>query len=287
MAAAAPPAAAAVAATETPEAAPAKPLAPPKPSEPQPVAPAAQAPPAAEPSTRPSNPPILRPPTITPPRPAAVPQAPRPAGGPGEQPKRHRPVRKVEQVAPLVAPGRPHRESARAPVQPAAQKKYMELPDAVRRGEKAIGDINQLLKEANRGPAPVVAEVEVEDDDARKVRPGRVAGRGARHEKRVARAEERKGRSTDVKSLLEDDDGQVHVKLKKKKLHHQRPTEQRKEKAVLVTPITVRAFCEATGLRATDVGRGLEMAAGTGTRSRCRRPGRRWWPAPASGSRTG
>jgi translation initiation factor IF-2 len=129
----------------------------------------------------------------------------------------------------------------------------MELPDAVKRGEQTITDVNKLIKEAGRTVVPVVGEAEVEDDD-RKVRPGRVAGRGDRHEKRAKRAEERKGRTNEiVKNLLDDDDNPVRTKLKKKKLHHQRPTEQRKEKVVLITPITIRAFCEATGLRAVDV----------------------------------
>jgi translation initiation factor IF-2 len=149
---------------------------------------------------------------------------------------------------------KPRPSEEKKPVAPVAQKKYMELPDAVKRGEQTITDFNKLIKDANRPVAPVVGEAETEDDESKKVRPGRVAGRGDRHEKRVKRAEERKGRSNeDVKNLLDDDDGPVRVKLKKKKLHHQRPTEQRKERVVLATPITVRAFCEATGLPKGDV----------------------------------
>ncbi len=230
-----------------------------EPAETPAAAAAAQTPTNVEPAGRPGNVPTLRPPTILPPRPASLSQTPRTAGGNTESTRRQRPIpRPPSHHRPLVATPppslKPMPTEEKKPVQPTAQKKFMELPDAVKRGEQTITDVNKLIKEASRTPTPVVGDVEAEDDDRSKVRPGRVAGRVDRHANRVKRAEERKGRSNETtKTLLEDDDSPVRTKIKKKKLHHQKPTEQRKEKVVLVTPITVRAFCEATGLRAADV----------------------------------
>ncbi len=219
------------------------------------VSPAAAQAPAAPVNVRPPVPNMTRPPGVGAPR--TLTGGSRPGGTAVEQPKRQRslprPTRSISVAAPPTLKPRPVEEKrAQAPT---AQKKLMDLPDAVKRGEKAVGDVHQFLKEVNKAPAAAPAgEIEGEDEDSSKARPGKVAGRGDRHEKRAKRAEERKGRAGETKILLGDDDGPVRGRLRRKKHAHQHDvTRPRERKIVLTHPITIRAFCEATGVRAVDV----------------------------------
>ncbi len=148
--------------------------------------------------------------------------------------------------------------------------KLSEIPKGLE-GQGPI-DIKKILdhqREASRGVTAAVPEVIEEDEDLDKgkkgakggvKKPGELAGRMDRHKERQARQEKRKSHgdgSLKVKSstdLLEDDEPTRIRKIRQKlRKPTQLPTEKRKDKVPLEVPISVRSFCEATGVRSAQV----------------------------------
>jgi translation initiation factor IF-2 len=139
------------------------------------------------------------------------------------------------------------------PQQPAAQKKIMELPPDVKRGERSI-NINDLIKKP-AVPVVPITEGEVEDDDRGRTKggPGQVAGRDQRHKRRAERAKGRVKEREGAVGLLEEEPqhgAKIRHKLKKQ---HRGPTQPRKGKVPVELPITVRALSEAVGIRSGDL----------------------------------
>src|SRR5262249_60794331 len=79
------------------------------------------------------------------------------------------------------------------PQAPAGPKKLADIPEEMKRGDKAI-TVQDLIKQPPKGPGPTptvpITEGEEEGDDDRKGgrRPGGVGGRQDRHKKRAERA---------------------------------------------------------------------------------------------------
>jgi translation initiation factor IF-2 len=190
------------------------------------------------------------------------------AGGPGgagsaQGPRRNRPPLRP-QVAGRIAVPPPLKQQPAAPpskpAQPAAQKKLMELPEDVKRGERAI-TAKELLQPPPKSPVPPTGPIPLdegeEEGDERgkaKVRPGGVAGRESRHAKRAKKSVERgKGREGEGRSttaLLDEESPRHHKGRKPKKKAGPEP---RKGKVPVTLPITVRSLCEAIGMRSVDM----------------------------------
>jgi translation initiation factor IF-2 len=155
---------------------------------------------------------------------------------------------------------KPSVKEEKKPQEPIAQKPLMKLtPDMLNKGPGVKAE--DLINRAAAGEAPVV---EIEDDEDGKkgkgVRPGQVTGRDKRHAARNERAKQRKDRQeTDVakgtRQLLQTEDDRpqrTKARLAKiKKVHG--PTQPRKGKVPISTPITVRSLSEAVGTKTGDL----------------------------------
>jgi translation initiation factor IF-2 len=246
--------------------APAAPTTSPTPAPPDtspPLAPAATAPPqtpdgpAAPPTEAPGRGvPDLSPrvpPTLGPGRVRDLQRTARPESG-GIGPRRRptlRPPIVVAQPPPLKQ--RPVEEKKAQ--QPAAQKKIMELPPDVKRGERSI-NINDLLQKKPAGPVvPVPVEGGEDDDDRGRNKgggPGQVAGRQDRHKRRAERAKGRVKEREGSVALL-DEEPQHGAKIRHKLKKQRGPTQPRKGKVPVELPVTVRALSEAIGIRSGDL----------------------------------
>jgi translation initiation factor IF-2 len=242
---------------------------------PEPVAPAAAGAPPQAPSTPPAEPP---PPRVVPAglganKPMRDLSSPSRTEGGGPRTRRDRPpIRPSSGRGPVAPPPlrapRPVEEK-KPPPQPVGPKKLLDLPDEVKRGERSI-TINELLKPkppagAPSSPtaAPPVVDDEEEGDSKKggKPRPGAVPGRQDRHKNRAARAGAKKGRENEavtgskLTAVLEDDEPRHrHMKLDRlKRRERKKDTEPRKGKVPIEVPITVRALCEAVGIRSIDL----------------------------------
>src|SRR5438094_247101 len=106
----------------------------------------------------------------------------------------------------------------------------MELPEDIKRGDRTVTSINELMKPA-KGVAPVFTEQEIIDEDeggekgkgSKTTRPGSVVGRSDRHKARAERTKLRKGREnegTTGRALLnvdlDDRPSRTKERLKKK-----------------------------------------------------------------------
>jgi translation initiation factor IF-2 len=204
-------------------------------------------------------------PGVTAPRIRDLGQQPRPEGGTAQpRHRRDRPIPRPQtvRIAPLPTP-KPKPVEEKKPQQPAAQKKLMELPEDVKRGERSVSSITDLMKTPGKVQAPAVADVEITDeeegaDKGKGKRPGGVAGRGERHRARADRARLRKGREQEQvtgRALLtaDLDERPQRTKDRLKKKLQRGPTQPRKGKVPIQLPITVRALGEAIGMRQGDL----------------------------------
>jgi translation initiation factor IF-2 len=148
------------------------------------------------------------------------------------------------------------------PQQPAAQKKLMDLPADVKRGDRTI-TVKDLLDEQRKKQltptappaAPAGEEVEEEGDRGGSRRPGQVGDRRSRHEKRAERQKARKGREGEEAgrggvALADDEPSGPRKKLIRTRRHGPQP---RKGKVPIEVPITVRSLSEAIGIRSGDL----------------------------------
>jgi translation initiation factor IF-2 len=158
-------------------------------------------------------------------------------------------------------PKTPIAKKPEKPAEPVAQKPIQRLPAEMLKQGGPISP-QDLLKTVLTPPgAAPVAEVEDEDADGQREkapRPGQVTGRDRRHQQRSQRAEQRKGRDSEVvgKVLagveLEDRPHKVRKALRQPKMK-KGPTQPRKGKVPMAMPITVRALSEAIGIRSGDI----------------------------------
>jgi len=143
------------------------------------------------------------------------------------------------------------------------QEPIQYLPEDVVRGERSI-TAKELLGPHGKGPAaPVVADDEEEDAEARKsgkARVGGVVGRGERHAKRSERSKAKKARETAFTTragvVVEEERPQrsaTKSRLERLKAKQRGPTQPRKGKVSITLPITVRSLSEAVGLRSVDL----------------------------------
>jgi translation initiation factor IF-2 len=242
-----------------------------------PVAPAAQAPPTT-PQVPPAPSTTTVAPQVTGPRPPEPPATPRvPTGigpakmrdlgtgrpdGSGFRDRQRRPPPRPP-VSIRVATPPPLKQRApepQKPAEPVAQKKFMELPDDVKKGQRVITNANELLNKkppvSPAAPVPPAGEEPEDDGDKPRRGPGQVGDRKSRHEKRAERQKARKGREGepgrggDV-ALLDDDGARPGKKLKRLVRHH--GPQPRKGKVPIEVPITVRSLSEAIGVRSVDL----------------------------------
>jgi translation initiation factor IF-2 len=144
-------------------------------------------------------------------------------------------------------------------VQETAQKPLMKLTPDMLKGPPVKAE--DLINRAAVGEVPVLpADIEDEDAEKAKGRPGQVTGRDKRHQQRNERAKLRKDRQeADLRGgtrvlLQADDDRPQHVKQRLHKLkRHLGPTQPRKGKVPIEMPITVRSLSEALGLKSGDL----------------------------------
>jgi translation initiation factor IF-2 len=146
--------------------------------------------------------------------------------------------------------------------EPAAQKPIQRLPAEMLKQGGPISP-QDLLKTVLTPPGtPPATEVEEEDADGQrgKARPGQVTGRDDRHRKRSQRAEQRKGRETEVVHKVagggvEVEERPLRVKRGGGRLPKMKkgPTQPRKGKVPIQMPITVRSLSEAVGIRSGDI----------------------------------
>jgi translation initiation factor IF-2 len=183
-------------------------------------------------------------------------QGPRSDGGAGASQRTRRPSLRPAPYAIATPPPLKQRPvEEKKPQQPAAQKKIMELPDEVRRGERSFS-VADLVRQKQQGPAapPVPTEEEDEGGDRGKTkRPGAVGGREARHKSRAERAKGRVKEKEGAVGLLEEEGphtGRQRVKLKK---HPKGPTQPRKGRVPLELPADVRSLSEAIGVKTGDL----------------------------------
>jgi translation initiation factor IF-2 len=185
----------------------------------------------------------------------------RPDGGGFRTRERRPPPRpgiaiRVAQPPPL----KQRQPEAQKQAEPVAQKKLMELPEDVKKGQRVITNVNDLMRKppvAPVGPVvPTEGPGEGEEDDRGGRRPGQVGDRRSRHEKRAERQKARKGREGeagrgDVALLDEETTGRPGKRLVKLRKHH--GPQPRKGKVPIEVPITVRALSEAIGVRSGDL----------------------------------
>jgi translation initiation factor IF-2 len=180
------------------------------------------------------------------------------------RPRAGRPVPRAPAVVRVAKlPGlkaRPAKEEKKAQ-EPIAQKPLVTFtPDQLKQGRGVKPE--DLINRANA--EPVVAPVELEDEDLEgakggKVRPGQVTGRDKRHQQRNERARQRKDRQeADVRGgkavLTVDEERPQRAKLTRHKLkRHQGPTQPRKGKVPVEMPVSVRALSEAIGMKTGEL----------------------------------
>jgi translation initiation factor IF-2 len=138
----------------------------------------------------------------------------------------------------------------------------MKLPPTLKSGTLSPKDVvKEIVARAELGD--VGAAVAEEDEEGAR-RPGVVKGREDRHKKRAQRAKDR--RTTEEAQvrlrggvLDDEDEGRPALKVLKRQRQAQvrRGTQPRQGKVPIAFPITVRSFCEATGLKSGDVLRKL------------------------------
>jgi translation initiation factor IF-2 len=143
--------------------------------------------------------------------------------------------------------------------EPVAQKPIARLsPEMLREGQVKAED---LINKAAVADMPVVPP-DMEDEEGEfvkgKVRPGQVTGRDKRHQQRNERAKLRRDRLgaelKDGRVLLPvDEDQPLRVKQRLKARRPLAPTQPRKGKVPIETPITVRALSEAIGVKSGDL----------------------------------
>jgi len=142
-----------------------------------------------------------------------------------------------------------------------------ELPDDVKKGKVNNINIQEILNRQQQartgavpppgGVAPVYDDSEDSEEDKAKRRgaTGGIGDRQERHKKRAERAQARqKGREGEIVTKITstavlDDESPRMRKERVRKLKKQPGTQPRKGKVQLELPITVRTFCEATGIK--------------------------------------
>src|SRR5206468_7506206 len=141
--------------------------------------------------------------------------------------------------------------------EPVAQKPSARPPDAIRGGQVNTQDWLNKTTVGDSSPA----SLEVEDDEGAegrgKVRPAGVAGRDKRHQQRNERAKLRKDRTEADRHgsrvlLLADEDRPQRTKDRLRKVKQKQrggPTQPRKGKVPISSPITVRSLSESIGVR--------------------------------------
>jgi translation initiation factor IF-2 len=147
--------------------------------------------------------------------------------------------------------------------EPLAQKPLMRLPpEALREGRTVKAE--DLISKQPGLETPLVLPSDLEDEDLElpkgaKPRPGQVTGRDKRHQQRNERAKLRKDRlEGELKGsrilVPVDEDRPQHVKQRLHKMKkRQAPTQPRKGKVPIETPITVRSLSEAAGVKSGDL----------------------------------
>ena len=185
---------------------------------------------------------------------------PRPSG---KRPIPRVPGIRVAAVPPLRArppePKKPQQQPVASKQQPIAY-----LPPEVASGSRPIN--NKDLVQSGKGSTPavnVIDDFEEEDSEAAKGKAklaGGVAGRAQRHKSRNERAQARKGRDGETFEaragtlVIEEDRPQrTKSRLERLKAKQRGPTQPRKGKVVLETPITVRSLSEAIGKKSGEL----------------------------------
>jgi translation initiation factor IF-2 len=140
-----------------------------------------------------------------------------------------------------------------------AQKPLMKLPPSMKSGTLPPKDaVKEIVARAELGD---VGTAVVEEDEDGSRRPGAVKGREDRHKKRAQRAKDRRSAEETQGRIRvgDDDDDRPALKVLKRLRQPQvrRGTQPRQGRVPLALPITVRSFCEATGLKSSDVLRKL------------------------------
>ncbi len=144
---------------------------------------------------------------------------------------------------------------------PGVVKPLMKLTPDMLSGTKGNVSAKELLRkleekqQSDRAKArkddPKVVEEEDEDSP---VRPGLVKGREERHKKRSQRAKAREDDVRKLTNLLDDDDDRPAPQRLHRIHKHRQGTMPRKGTVIMVeTPITIRSFSEALGVKAQDI----------------------------------
>jgi translation initiation factor IF-2 len=137
------------------------------------------------------------------------------------------------------------------------------LPPEVASGSRPIN--NKDLVQSGKGSTPAVNVIDDFEEDESEVAKGKakvggVAGRAQRHKNRNERAQARKGRDGETFEaragtlVIEEERPQrTKSRLERLKAKQRGPTQPRKGKITLSTPITIRAFSEAIGKRSGEL----------------------------------
>lgn len=231
-----------------------------------PEAPAAKAPevsPPPKPADSPRPPEIPTPtvPTVDTGKVRNLGQPSRPADGGTAPPRRpHRPPPRPPMVRvatpPQLKPSLTARHEEKKVQQP-VQKPIAKLtPESLQPGGPPV-NAQDLLKNltAPKATPPTEGGESTEDEEGKgKVRPGKVAGRDARHKQRNERAtkDKQRGETVEIRGnrvLTEEDRPHRRGKSLKERLRErQKPTQPRKGKVPMTLPITVRSLSAAVGV---------------------------------------
>ncbi|HEV3237184.1 MAG TPA: translation initiation factor IF-2 [Gemmataceae bacterium] len=151
------------------------------------------------------------------------------------------------------------------PLQPVVNKQQpiAYLPPEVASGSRPIN--TKDLVQSGKGSTPAVNVIDdFEEDESEaakgKAKVGGVAGRAQRHKNRNERAQARKGRDGETFEaragtlVIEEERPQrTKSRLERLKAKQRGPTQPRKGKISLATPITIRALSEAIGKRSGEL----------------------------------
>ncbi|MFL5243501.1 MAG: translation initiation factor IF-2 [Gemmataceae bacterium] len=185
----------------------------------------------------------------------------------GPRPGGKRPIPRVPGIrVASVPPLRARPQEIKKPQQPipSKQQPIAYLPPEVASGSRPIN--TKDLVQSGKGSTPaanIIEDFEEEDSEAAKGKAklaGGVAGRAQRHKSRNERAQARKGRDGETFEaragtlVIEEERPQrTKSRLERLKAKQRGPTQPRKGKVVLETPITVRSLSEAIGKKSGEI----------------------------------
>jgi translation initiation factor IF-2 len=186
----------------------------------------------------------------------------RPEGTPRPQRKREIPRPAVARIA--TPPPLRQRPLNEAKPQEPVQKPIARPPEVLRGGPISVQGLHDKDKGVGGVEMPQVGDLDDEDSERKPGLKGRqgagVAGRDKRHQQRNERARLRRDRgeterptSRLLMPVDEDRPQRVKQRLKQAQQRQRGPTQPRKGKAPISTPITVRSLSEAIGVRSVDL----------------------------------